>query len=53
MNNTCTDIDQFMSGLRKRNPGQEEFHEAVMEVASDVLPFIAENKKYQGKCLLE
>ncbi|PKI02991.1 NADP-specific glutamate dehydrogenase [Glaciecola sp. 33A] len=53
MKNTCTDIDQFMAGLRKRNPGQEEFHEAVQEVAADVLPFIANHKDYQGECLLE
>jgi glutamate dehydrogenase (NADP+) len=53
MKNTCTNIDQFMDGLRKRNPGQEEFHEAVQEVASDVLPFIANHKDYQGECLLE
>jgi glutamate dehydrogenase (NADP+) len=53
MDNTCTDIDQFMAGLRKRNPGQEEFHEAVHEVASDVLPFIANHKDYQGEGLLE
>jgi glutamate dehydrogenase (NADP+) len=53
MKNTCTNIDQFMAGLRKRNPGQEEFHEAVLEVASDVLPFIEDHKDYQGQCLLE
>ena len=50
---TCTDIDSFMDGLRKRNPGQQEFHDAVQEVASDVLPFIADNDTYQGECLLE
>jgi glutamate dehydrogenase (NADP+) len=53
MKSTCTDIDQFMAGLRKRSPGQEEFHEAVQEVASDVLPFIANHKDYRGECLLE
>jgi glutamate dehydrogenase (NADP+) len=53
MKNTCTNIDQFMAGLRTRNPGQEEFHEAVLEVASDVLPFIEDHKDYQGQCLLE
>ncbi|MFT6238734.1 MAG: glutamate dehydrogenase (NADP+) [Akkermansiaceae bacterium] len=53
MKETCTNIDQFMAGLRKRNPGQEEFHEAVQEVASDVLPFIANHKDYHGECLLE
>ena len=51
--NSCSDLDTFMDGLRKRNPGQEEFHAAVQEVASDILPFIQDNKKYQDECLLE
>ena len=50
---TCTDLDQFMDGLRKRNPGQDEFHQAVQEVAADVLPFIADHKKFQDDCILE
>lgn len=51
--NTCTDIDSFMSGLRSRNPGQLEFHDAVQEVAADVLPFIADHEEYHSECLLE
>ncbi len=51
--NTCTNLETFMDGLRKRNPGQLEFHDAVEEVAADVLPFIAEHEEYQGECLLE
>ncbi|MCL4109305.1 UNVERIFIED_CONTAM: hypothetical protein GTU68_019733 [Idotea baltica] len=42
-----------MAGLEKRNPGQTEFHEAVKEVAADVLPFINDNDDYQSECLLE
>jgi len=53
MNNTCTDLATFMSGLKKRNPGESEFHEAVQEVASDVLPFVANHPDYQSECLLE
>ncbi|MDB4274500.1 NADP-specific glutamate dehydrogenase [Akkermansiaceae bacterium] len=53
MDNTCTDLDSFMSGLKKRNPGQQEFHDAVQEVASDILPFVADHKDYQGECFLE
>lgn len=53
MKNTCTDLDAFMAGLRKRNPGQDEFHAAVQEVASDVLPYIRNHPDYQGECLLE
>ena len=47
------DLDLFMCGLRKRNPGQPEFHQAVKEVVADLLPFVAENPKYQDQGLLE
>ena len=33
-------LDNFMSGLARRNPGQAEFHQAVYEVAVDVIPFV-------------
>jgi glutamate dehydrogenase (NADP+) len=49
----CSDVESFMAGLHKRNPGEPEFHDAVHEVAGDVLPFIAENPAYQSGCLLE
>ena len=41
------DLESFMAGVRKRNPGENEFHQAVQEVAADVLPFVASNPKYQ------
>ena len=53
MSNYCHDVEEFMTGLRKRNPGQEEFHDAVHEVASDVIPFIEQNEKYQHDRVLE
>ncbi len=40
-------LEHFMEGLRKRNPGEIEFHQAVYEVAESVIPFILENSKYQ------
>ena len=40
-------LEHFMEGLRKRNPGEIEFHQAVYEVAESVIPFILENPKYQ------
>lgn len=40
------DLDTFMSGVRKRNPGEDEFHQAVQEVAADILPFIVDKPKY-------
>ncbi len=41
------DLETFMTGVRKRNPGEDEFHQAVQEVAADVLPFIVDKPKYQ------
>ena len=46
-NTDVPDLDTFLEGLRKRNPGQDEFAQAVGEVAEDILPFIADNEKYQ------
>lgn len=45
--------DEFISGLKRRNPGEGEFHQAVAEVAMDIIPFIESNPKYQNKLLLE
>ena len=53
MTTPCTNLDTFMAGLRKRNPGESEFHAAVQEVAADVLPYLAESSDYSGECLLE
>jgi len=46
-------LDQFMNGLRKRNPGESEFHQAVEEVATSVMPFVLENPKYADAQILE
>ncbi|NKI36037.1 NADP-specific glutamate dehydrogenase [Wenzhouxiangella sp. XN79A] len=46
-------LNDFMDGLVRRNPGQDEFHQAVHEVACDLLPFIAEHEKYRDAMLLE
>ena len=37
-------LDHFMSGFVRRNPGQTEFHQAVYEVAVDIIPFIAKHR---------
>ena len=44
---------EFMEGLRARNPGQPEFHQAVSEVVDTLMPFILENKRYQENALLD
>ena len=40
-------LDCFMSGLRKRNPGEIEFHQAVQEVAETLMPYILEHPEYE------
>jgi glutamate dehydrogenase (NADP+) len=47
------ELDKFMSGLIRRNPGQTEFHQAVQEVAESVLPYILEHPQYHHARILE
>lgn len=47
------DLNQFMDGVNKRNPGQPEFQQAVFEVAASLVPFIAKNPKYKEARVLE
>jgi len=47
------DLEQFMSGLKKRNPGEPEFHQAVFEVASTIFPYIEDKPVYQEAQILE
>src|SRR3954468_21838784 len=46
-------INSFVDAVAKRNPNEPEFIQAVHEVAETVIPFIEQNKKYQGQMLLE
>jgi glutamate dehydrogenase (NADP+) len=46
-------LDSFMEGLKKRNPNEPEFHQAVYEVAESVIPFIKANPKYQQAGIIE
>ena len=39
-------VNKFMAGLRKRNPGEPEFHQAVCEVTESLTPFLLENPQY-------
>jgi glutamate dehydrogenase (NADP+) len=47
------DLNEFMQGLVKRNPGETEFHQAVEEVAASVIPYINDNPKYIDSRILE
>ncbi len=46
-------LQEFMEGLQRRNPGELEFHQAVYEVASTIIPFIAERPEYEDAQILE
>lgn len=48
-----TELDGFMQGLIRRNPGQPEFHQAVQEFAEAVMPVVLGNKEYQQAQILE
>ena len=39
-------LEQFIEGVRKRNPGQEEYIQAVQEIAADVFEFIEGKEIY-------
>lgn len=49
----CSDISCFMKGLKKRNPHEPEFHQAVHEVAETLFPFLDQNPKYREARILE
>jgi glutamate dehydrogenase (NADP+) len=40
------DFDGFIAGVKRRNPGQSEFVQAVQEVAEDVFDFISDKEAY-------
>ncbi|MFK7897858.1 MAG: NADP-specific glutamate dehydrogenase [Myxococcota bacterium] len=44
--------ERFMDGLKRRNPGETEFHQAVHEVARDVVPFLEDKKAYKEAQIL-
>ena len=46
-------LNRFMEGLKKRNPGEAEFHQAVYEVADSVIPFILDNPRYRDAAIFQ
>ncbi|MCF6183625.1 MAG: NADP-specific glutamate dehydrogenase [Bacteroidales bacterium] len=46
-------VKTFMDDVIAKNPGEKEFHQAVMEVVESLLPFIDENPKYKEAKILE
>ncbi|GAA4460832.1 NADP-specific glutamate dehydrogenase [Novipirellula rosea] len=47
------EVESFMQGLVKRNPGEDEFHQAVREVTESLMPFILQHPRYKQAQLLE
>ncbi|MCP4430795.1 MAG: glutamate dehydrogenase, partial [Gammaproteobacteria bacterium] len=47
------ELDRFMNGLIRRNPGEEEFHQAVHEVAATIIPYIHDKPHYRKARILE
>ncbi|MEM6907058.1 MAG: NADP-specific glutamate dehydrogenase [Pseudomonadota bacterium] len=45
-------LDEFMAGVKKRNPHQDEFVQAVQEVAQDIFEFIADKEEYHSAQIL-
>jgi hypothetical protein len=40
------DLPTFIEGVKRRNPGQPEFVQAVQEVAEDIFDFIQDKEDY-------
>lgn len=53
MDKTAEYLERFMNGVKKRNPGELEFHQAVSEVASTIFPYIADKPIYHKMQILE
>ncbi len=47
------EVDHFMRGLVKRNPGELEFHQAVREVVESLMPFVLDHPRYFRANILE
>ncbi|MEM8745365.1 MAG: NADP-specific glutamate dehydrogenase [Actinomycetota bacterium] len=45
-------LEQFIAGVERRNPGQTEFVQAVREVSEDVFDYIADKEEYHQQQIL-
>jgi len=46
-------VNEFMAKVIAKNPGENEFHQAVKEVVESLMPYIEENPKYKAGKILE
>ncbi len=47
------DVENFMEKVKQKNPEEKEFHQAVEEVVSSLMPFVKKHPKYQIHKILE
>ncbi len=47
------EMDRFMKGLVRRNPCEDEFHQAVHEVATTIIPYVHDKPLYRKARILE
>ena len=50
---TAVYLKRFINGVKKRNPGEREFHQAVAEVAETIFPYIADKPIYHKMQIME
>ncbi len=48
-----THLRSFMAGMEERNPGEKEFLHTVLEIATDIIPFMDRNPEYRDHRILE
>jgi len=53
MKNQQLDLESFMQEVRSKNPGETEFHQAVQEVAEDIVPFVNDHPQYNQASILQ
>lgn len=53
MSDNSLTYKSFIQRFKNRNPHEKEFHQAVEEVASTLIPFINEQSRYRDACILE
>lgn len=46
-------VKEVYETVKKRNPGESEFHQAVKEILDSLVPVFAKNSKYQNNAILE
>lgn len=46
-------VDEVYETVKKRNPGENEFHQAVKEILDSLAPVFAKHDKYRNNAILE